>query len=75
VLPAELQAGKSDLEDANYPWRMRYCALQNVTLNLPRIAYQCAGDDTRLFAKIQEVFHPDEIKIRQNLRGRPKYRR
>jgi anaerobic ribonucleoside-triphosphate reductase len=48
---------KSDLEDANYPWRMRYCALQNVTLNLPRIGYQCGGDDTKLFAKINEVFH------------------
>jgi ribonucleoside-triphosphate reductase len=48
---------QSDLEDAQYPWRMRYCALQNVTLNLPRIAYQCAGDDTKLFAKILEVFN------------------
>ncbi|MGA2955021.1 MAG: anaerobic ribonucleoside-triphosphate reductase [Thermodesulfobacteriota bacterium] len=47
---------KSDLEDALYPWRMRYCALQNVTLNLPRIAYQCGGDDTKLFAKINETF-------------------
>jgi ribonucleoside-triphosphate reductase len=48
---------QSDLEDAKYPWRMRYCALQNVTLNLPRIAYRCDGDDTRLLAEIQEVFH------------------
>jgi ribonucleoside-triphosphate reductase len=47
---------KSDLEDAQYPWRMRYSALQNVTLNLPRIAYQCGGDDTKLFAKINETF-------------------
>ena len=28
-----------DLLDAKEPWRMRYCALQNVSLNLPRIAY------------------------------------
>jgi ribonucleoside-triphosphate reductase len=48
---------QTDLEDARYPWRMRYCALQNVTLNLPRIAYQSAGDDTKLFTKIAEVFH------------------
>ena len=48
---------QSDLEDAKYPWRMRYCALQNVTLNLPRIAYQSAGDDSKLFTKIAEVFH------------------
>ena len=48
---------KSDLDDAHYPWRMRYCALQNVTLNLPRIAYQSGGDDTKLFARINEVFN------------------
>jgi ribonucleoside-triphosphate reductase len=35
---------------------MRYSALQNVTLNLPRIAYQCGGEDTKLFAKINEMF-------------------
>jgi ribonucleoside-triphosphate reductase len=47
---------QSDLDDAKEPWRMRYCALQNVTLNLPRLAYQSEGNDTKLFAKIQEVF-------------------
>ena len=47
---------QSDLEDAKQPWRMRYCALQNVTLNLPRLAYQSGGNDTKLFAKIQEIF-------------------
>ncbi len=40
---------ESDLQDAKEPWRMRYCALQNVTINLPRIAYEAGGDDTRLF--------------------------
>jgi ribonucleoside-triphosphate reductase (formate) len=43
---------ESDLRDAKEPWRMRYCALQNVTLNLPRIAYDARGDDTRLFSEI-----------------------
>jgi ribonucleoside-triphosphate reductase len=33
------QLEKSDIEDAKHPWKMRYCALQNVTINLPRIAY------------------------------------
>ena len=46
---------KGDLEDAKEPWKMRYCALQNVTLNLPRVAYQSDGDDTRLFANIAEL--------------------
>jgi ribonucleoside-triphosphate reductase len=41
-----------DLQDAKEPWKMRYSALQNVTLNLPRIALAAMGDDTRLFAEI-----------------------
>ncbi len=43
---------RSDLEDAKQPWKMRYSALQNVTLNLPRLAYEAGGDDERLFAKM-----------------------
>jgi ribonucleoside-triphosphate reductase len=45
---------QTDLEDAKQPWKMRYCALQNVTLNLPRIAYHAKGDDTLLFSKLTE---------------------
>ncbi len=48
---------EADLEDAQHPWRMRYCALQNVTLNLPRLAYQSAGQDGQLFTKIAQVFN------------------
>src|SRR3990170_412918 len=44
----------TDLEDAKQPWKMRYCALQNVTLNLPRIAYLAKGEDSKLFSKIAE---------------------
>jgi len=44
----------SDLNDAKQPWKMRYCALQNVTLNLPRIGYLSGGDDRALFEKGQE---------------------
>jgi ribonucleoside-triphosphate reductase len=43
----------SDLQDAKEPWRMRYSAIQNVTLNLPRIAYLAAGDDGALFQEIE----------------------
>lgn len=46
---------RSDLEDAKEPWKMRYSALQNVTLNLPRLAYQADGDDDRLLAKISDL--------------------
>jgi ribonucleoside-triphosphate reductase (formate) len=45
-----------DLLDAQQPWRMRYSALQNVSLNLPRIAYQAKGNDTTLFNLITERF-------------------
>ncbi len=31
---------KSDFEDALTPWKMRYSAIQNITINLPRIAYE-----------------------------------
>jgi ribonucleoside-triphosphate reductase len=40
---------QSDLDDAKEPWRMRYSALQNVTINLPRLAYKAAGSDEKLF--------------------------
>ncbi|MCX7856744.1 MAG: anaerobic ribonucleoside-triphosphate reductase [Deltaproteobacteria bacterium] len=45
-----------DLEDAKKPWRMRYCALQNVSINLPRIAYLAKGDDAKLFNLLTERF-------------------
>ncbi len=44
----------SDLEDAKEPWRMRYSALQNVTINLPRLAYKADGDDTKLFSLLTD---------------------
>jgi len=40
---------EKDLEDAKEPWKMRYSAMQNVTINLPRIAYEANGDDDKLF--------------------------
>ncbi len=43
---------ESDLQDAMTPWKMRYSALQNVTVNLPRLAYKANGDDTKLFQLI-----------------------
>ena len=43
---------ESDLRDAMTPWKMRYSALQNVTVNLPRLAYKANGDDTKLFQLI-----------------------
>ncbi|MCS7280214.1 MAG: anaerobic ribonucleoside-triphosphate reductase [Desulfobacterota bacterium] len=45
-----------DLEDAKMPWRMRYCALQNVSINLPRIAYLAKGNDEKLFDLLTQRF-------------------
>jgi ribonucleoside-triphosphate reductase len=47
---------ETDLLDAQQPWRMRYCALQNVSLNLPRIGYLAKKDDTKLFHLLTERF-------------------
>src|SRR5512136_2645825 len=55
---------QTDLDDAREPWRMRYCALQNVTLNLPRIGYLSKGDDTLLFTKISESM---EVAVKAHL--------
>lgn len=46
---------QSDLEDAKTPWKMRYSAIQNVTLNLPRAAYRAKGDDKILFEEIDKM--------------------
>jgi len=45
----------SDLQDAKNPWRMRYSAIQNVTVNLPRIAYLAEHDDKLLFEGITKT--------------------
>jgi anaerobic ribonucleoside-triphosphate reductase len=55
---------QTDLEDAKQPWKMRYCALQNVTLNLPRIAYLAKGEDSKLFSKIAEFI---ELAVKAHL--------
>jgi ribonucleoside-triphosphate reductase len=59
---------QSDLDDAKEPWRMRYSALQNVTLNLPRAAYYAHGDDAELFEKLDELFGA-AVKAHQQKRG------
>lgn len=43
-----------DFEDAKTPWKMRYSAMQNVTINLPRIAYEAVRDEARLFELLAE---------------------
>lgn len=45
---------KKDLEDAKTPWKMRYSAMQNATINLPRIAYEANGNDEKLFEILEK---------------------
>ncbi len=45
----------NDLNDAKEPWKMRYSALQNITLNLPRLGYKTKGDDAVLFDRISNL--------------------
>jgi ribonucleoside-triphosphate reductase len=58
---------RSDLNDAQTPWKMRYSALQNVTLNLPRAAYVANHDDTALFARLSRDL---EIAARAHVQKR-----
>ncbi len=45
---------QSDFKDAKEPWRMRYSAIQNITINLPRVAYLAKGDNEKLFKILEE---------------------
>ncbi|MCX7770794.1 MAG: anaerobic ribonucleoside-triphosphate reductase [Proteobacteria bacterium] len=58
---------KSDFEDAKQPWKMRYSAIQNVTINLPRIAYEAKGDDTKLFNLLTERI---ELAVKAHIQKR-----
>ena len=41
--------------DSQTPWKMRWAAMQNVTLNLPRVAYKAKGNDEELFRLLGEL--------------------
>jgi len=45
---------KNHKAEANVPWMTRFSAIQNVTLNLPRLGYKADGDDNTLFALIAD---------------------
>jgi len=45
----------TDIADALTPWKMRYSALQNVTLNLPRAAYYSRGSEEELYKNLDKM--------------------
>lgn len=51
----KLKLGEQDLVEAKAPEKMRFSALQNVTINLPRIAFKAMGNDELLFAEINKT--------------------
>jgi len=55
----------SDLQDAKEPWRMRYSAIQNVTLNLPRLAYLAEKDEAKLFSVIEQMLEKAVLAHRE----------
>jgi ribonucleoside-triphosphate reductase (formate) len=48
----KLKLGEKDLADTRRPEKMRFTSLQNVTVNLPRVAYKAGGDDAKLFEEL-----------------------
>ena len=50
-----LPGGRTDGTDEDAPWKTRRIAVQNVTLNLPRLGYKARGDDRRLFELLTEL--------------------
>lgn len=55
---------KNDLQLVKEPWKMRFSAMQNVTLNLPRIAYMAEKDDAKLYEEITKAM---ELSVKAHL--------
>jgi ribonucleoside-triphosphate reductase (formate) len=50
----KLKLKDEDLKETMTPERMRFSALQNITINLPRIAYKANGSDELLFNELEK---------------------
>ncbi len=51
----KLRLKDQDLQETMTPERMRFSALQNITINLPRIAYKANGSDEVLFHELEKA--------------------
>ena len=51
----KLKLDEVDLAEALTPEKMRFSALQNITINLPRIAYRAGGSDEMLFSELERT--------------------
>jgi ribonucleoside-triphosphate reductase len=52
-----VRLGETDLQETKTPEKLRFTALQNVTVNLPRIAYKARGDDGLLFSELKRAMN------------------
>ena len=51
----KLRLSEEDLKEIKTPERIRFTALQNITINLPRIAYKANGSDEILFNELEKA--------------------
>ncbi len=63
----KLKLNEEDLKEALTPEKMRFSALQNITINLPRIAYRALGSDEMLFSELETTL---EMVARAHLQKR-----
>ncbi len=63
----KLRLKEKDLEEAMTPEKMRFSALQNITINLPRIAYKANGSDEILFHELEKAM---ELVVKAHLQKR-----
>lgn len=63
----KLRLKEKDLEEARTPEKMRFSALQNITINLPRIAYKANGSDEILFHELEKAM---ELVVKAHLQKR-----
>jgi ribonucleoside-triphosphate reductase len=63
----KLRLNKEDLLEALTPEKMRFSALQNITINLPRLAYRAQGSDEMLFSELEKTL---EMVARAHLQKR-----
>jgi len=63
----KLRLNDVDLAEAQTPEKLRFSALQNITINLPRIAYRAQRSDELLFSEIERTL---EMVARAHLQKR-----
>jgi anaerobic ribonucleoside-triphosphate reductase len=54
-LHASSRDPSDDFDERQAPWKIRSAAIQNITLNLPRLGYKVGADSRRLFMLLTEL--------------------